>query len=68
MCQFLRRRSCSPGAEEEAGTQATVLDWGQGVHCEHPGEPNRGGHVTITHQMLALSFRAFRTQALHGLA
>ena len=30
----------------------------------HPNEPKRGGHVTITHQMLALTFRALHTRYL----
>ena len=30
----------------------------------HPGEPKNGGHVTITHQMSASLFRAFRTRSL----
>ena len=29
-----------------------------------PGEPKSGGHLTITHQMLASTFRAFRVRSL----
>ena len=35
------------------------------VPCFHnPGEPTSDGHVTVTHQMLASIFRAFRTRSL----
>ena len=44
---------------------ATLLHFSGITFLYLPGEPKSGGHVTVTHYMLASTFRAFHTRRLH---